>query len=59
MTSNHLFLLNSMINTQRNKLAPDQSEPDFFEYFTVQQILKNEDLSVVSFSILKGPSISS
>ncbi|OCH98021.1 hypothetical protein A8135_02025 [Legionella jamestowniensis] len=35
-----------MIKSQQEKLAPDQREQDFFEYFTAQQILKNEDLSV-------------
>lgn len=46
MSINHLHLLNSMIKTQKDKLAPDTKEADFFEYFTAQQILKNEDLSV-------------
>ncbi|ARM32676.1 AIPR family protein [Legionella longbeachae] len=45
MGSNHLVLLNSLITQQKKILAPDLSEAEFFEFFTAQEILKNEDLS--------------
>lgn len=46
MSNNHLVLLNGLITQQKEILAPDLSEVEFFEFFTAQEILKNEDLSV-------------
>ncbi|HHT9951391.1 TPA: AIPR family protein [Legionella pneumophila] len=45
MSSNQLVLLNSLIAQQKSALGPELSDAEFFEFFTAQEILKNEDLS--------------
>jgi hypothetical protein len=56
MSNNHLVLLNSLINQKKSILAPDLSDAEFFEFFSAQEILKNEDLSTeeIQASITDG-----
>ena len=45
MADNSQQLLNDVLSQQRQDLAPDLSEQDYFEIFCAEQILKDYDLS--------------
>lgn len=55
-TSNDLIILKRIISDQKESIAPDVSNEDFFEIFCPLQILKNYDLSYdeVQASIVDG-----
>lgn len=45
MATNDVIILDQILAQRRQDIAPDLSEPDFFEVFTAEQILKDYDLS--------------
>ena len=45
MNSNDYIILNELLTGQRREIDPSSTEADFFEYFSIEQILKDYDLS--------------
>lgn len=45
MADNSQQLLNDVLTQQRQELAPESSDQDYFEFFCAEQILKDYDLS--------------
>jgi hypothetical protein len=45
MSQNDLILINQLLEQRREEVAPDLSEPDYFEIFSAEQALKDYDLS--------------
>ncbi len=41
MTPNDVKVLNEILEGKRTQLAPEMSEPDFFQFFAAQQVLRN------------------
>lgn len=43
--SNDIIILNQILHQKRTEISPTLSESDFFEIYSVEQVLKNHDLS--------------
>ena len=45
MSTNDLIILNKILDQNKESIAPEYSDADYFEFFSAEQILKDFDLS--------------